>query len=49
MTPTATHADALSTAFSLLPLERCEAVLKELGATAAWFIQTDGTIVVRRT
>jgi thiamine biosynthesis lipoprotein len=48
MTPTATHADALSTAFSLLPLERCGAVLKELGATAAWFVERDGGIVLRR-
>ncbi len=48
MAPTATHADALSTAFSLMPLERCEAVLKELGATAAWFVQRDGSILERR-
>jgi thiamine biosynthesis lipoprotein len=48
MAPTATQADALSTAFALMPLERCEAVLKELGATAAWFVQRDGEIVERR-
>jgi thiamine biosynthesis lipoprotein len=49
MAPSATHADALSTALSLMPLERCEAVLKELGAAAAWFVLGDGEIVVRRT
>lgn len=48
MAPTATHADALSTAFSLMPLERCEVVLRELGLTAAWFVLGDGEIVVRR-
>ncbi|HLJ19791.1 MAG TPA: FAD:protein FMN transferase [Stellaceae bacterium] len=48
MTPTATHADALSTALSLLPLERAKAVLGELGVAAAWFVMRDGEIVVRR-
>jgi thiamine biosynthesis lipoprotein len=48
MAPTATHADALSTAFSLMPIERCEAALKEVGVTAVWFVLRDGEIVVRR-
>ena len=48
MAPTATHADALSTAFSLMPMERCEAVMRELGLTAAWFVRRDGEIVERR-
>jgi len=48
MTPTATHADALSTAFSLMPLEQCETVLRELDATAAWFVERNGSIVVRQ-
>ena len=48
MAPTATVADALSTAFSLMPIDRCEAVMTELGATAAWFAEPDGRIVMRR-
>ncbi len=46
MATTATVSDALSTAFSLMPLERCEPVLKALGATAAWFVERDGRIDV---
>jgi FAD:protein FMN transferase len=46
MAPTATLSDALSTAFSLMPLEGCESVLKDLGATAAWFVGRDGSIEV---
>ena len=46
--PTATTADALSTALSLISLERADAVLRECGAIAAWFVLTDGAIVERR-
>jgi thiamine biosynthesis lipoprotein len=45
--PTATVADALSTAFCLMPLARCEAALKDLGATAAWFVESGGVIIER--
>jgi thiamine biosynthesis lipoprotein len=45
MAPTATHADALSTAFSLMPLDKCEAVLRGFRADAAWFVQPDGSVV----
>lgn len=48
MAPTATIADALSTALSLLPLERAQAILGETGATAAWFVLPDGSLVTRR-
>ena len=48
MAPTATYADALSTAFSLMPPEQCETVLKALGGTAAWFVQQDGSILERK-
>jgi thiamine biosynthesis lipoprotein len=40
--PDATTADALSTAFTLLPLERCERLSRTLGLRA-WFQMPDGT------
>lgn len=46
--PTATVADALSTAFSLLPLDRAASVLRSAEATAAWFVQKDGSLLVQR-
>lgn len=45
---TATVADALSTALSVLPLSASEAVLKRAGATAAWFVLPDRQLVRRR-
>jgi thiamine biosynthesis lipoprotein len=47
MAPTATIADALSTALSLLPLERARPVLAAAGATAAWFVFPDRRLVSR--
>jgi FAD:protein FMN transferase len=46
--PMATTADALSTALSLLPLGRAEAVLRDSRATAAWFVLADGSMVEHR-
>jgi FAD:protein FMN transferase len=46
--PTATVADALSTAFSLMRLDRTAAALDPAGATAAWFVRRDGGILVQR-
>jgi len=46
--PTATCADALSTAFSVMPIDRVGAVLVETGALAAYFVLNDGTIVERK-
>jgi len=48
MAPTATVADALSTAYSLMPLERTDGVLEQLGASAAWFVLPDRSIILRR-
>ena len=45
MASTATRADALSTAFSLIPVEQCASVLKTMGGTAAWFVGHDGVII----
>jgi len=42
--PTTVTANALAVAFSLMPLERTEAVLRATGATAAWFVRHDGSI-----
>ena len=42
--PTATTADALSTALSLLPIARAKEVLASCAANAAWFILNDGRI-----
>ena len=46
--PTATCADALSTAFSVMPIDRVGAVLAETGALAAYFVLNDGTIVEKK-
>lgn len=43
--PTATCADALSTAFSVMPVERAVCVLKEVGATQACFVLMDGSMI----
>jgi len=43
--PTATCADALSTALSVMPIERAAGVLAETGATVAYFVLNDGSIV----
>lgn len=43
--PTATCADALSTAFSVMPVERAVCVLKEVGATRACFVLMDGSMI----
>jgi thiamine biosynthesis lipoprotein len=48
MAKSATTADALSTALSLLPLARADACLRAAGATAAWFVLQGGDIVERR-
>lgn len=45
---TATIADALSTAFSLMPLERTASALAPAGASAAWFVLRDGSVLVQR-
>jgi len=42
--PTATTADALSTALSLMPIESAKDVLAGCGGTAAWLILPDGSI-----
>ena len=46
--PTATVADALSTALSILPMSASEAVLNRAGAAAAWFVLPDRSLVRRR-
>lgn len=48
MAKSATTADALSTALSLLPLAAADAVLREGGAIAAWFVMRDGDVVEHR-
>jgi thiamine biosynthesis lipoprotein len=45
--PRATVADALSTAFSLMPTERAAEVLSETGATDAYFLPPDGQVIRR--
>ena len=45
MAPSATMADALSTAFSHMPLEAAQAVVRELGLQA-WFVMADGRLVL---
>lgn len=45
--PQATTADALSTAFSLLPLDQTAAIVRQLGITAR-FIRPDGSRLVQR-
>ncbi len=47
--PTATAADALSTAFSLMPVEAIDAVLARLGEGTAYLTRPDGTTTIRRT
>lgn len=44
MAPTATAADALSTALSLLPLERARPVLAQAGAIDAWIVRPNGEL-----
>ena len=46
--PSATVADALSTAFSLMPMDRAAGVLKETGATDAYFVSADGRVIRER-
>ncbi|RSF01114.1 FAD:protein FMN transferase [Achromobacter aegrifaciens] len=46
MAPCATMADALSTAFSNMPLETTQAVVRELGLRA-WFVAEDGQLVLQ--
>jgi thiamine biosynthesis lipoprotein len=43
--PTATCADALSTAFSVMSVDRAVSALKALGATRACFILEDGSMI----
>jgi FAD:protein FMN transferase len=45
--PTATIADALSTAFSLMPIDRAAGVLGEMGATSAYFLLPGGDLIQR--
>lgn len=45
--PTATCADALSTALSVLPLDRASSALAGAGATRAYFVLPDGRVVDR--
>lgn len=45
--PTATCADALSTAFSVMPMDRAVSALQELGATRACFVLMDGSMIER--
>ncbi|MGX8012382.1 FAD:protein FMN transferase [Mesorhizobium sp. ORM8.1] len=45
--PTATCADALSTAFSVMPIDRASAALAEAGATQAYFVLPDGRVIDR--
>jgi thiamine biosynthesis lipoprotein len=47
MAPTATEADALSTAFSLMPLSRIEGVLAIRTNLQARIVEADGTLIVR--
>jgi thiamine biosynthesis lipoprotein len=45
--PTAACADALSTALSVLPIDRASAVLADAGATRAYFVLPDGRVIER--
>ncbi|RWL81235.1 MAG: FAD:protein FMN transferase [Mesorhizobium sp.] len=45
--PTATCADALSTALSTMPIDRAASALAEAGATRAYFVLPDGRVVDR--
>ncbi|TIU35497.1 MAG: FAD:protein FMN transferase [Mesorhizobium sp.] len=45
--PTATCADALSTAFSVMPIDRASSALAEVGATRAYFVLPDGRVIER--
>ncbi|MBZ9798667.1 FAD:protein FMN transferase [Mesorhizobium sp. ES1-4] len=45
--PTATCADALSTAFSVMPIDRASSVLADAGATQAYFVLPDGRVIDR--
>ncbi len=45
--PSATIADALSTALSVMPLDRAAEALSEAGATEAYFVLADGTLIRR--
>jgi FAD:protein FMN transferase len=47
MAPTATEADALSTAFSLMPLSRIEGILAIRPNLQARIVEADGTLIVR--
>ncbi len=44
--PTATEADALSTAFNLMPVEAVERVMAELGPGRAFLLTAEGTAPV---
>jgi thiamine biosynthesis lipoprotein len=46
--PSATVADALSTAFSLMPMDRAARVRRDTGATDAYFVPPDGRVIRRR-
>jgi len=46
MASTATTADALSTAFSNMPLERTAALVRSLGVQA-WMVLPDGQLVAQ--
>jgi thiamine biosynthesis lipoprotein len=45
--PTATCADALSTAFSVMPIDRASMALAKAGATKAYFVLPDGRVLDR--
>ncbi|TIV23453.1 MAG: FAD:protein FMN transferase, partial [Mesorhizobium sp.] len=45
--PTATCADALSTAFSVMPIDRASSALAKVGATRAYFVLPDGRVIER--
>ncbi|MDX8528317.1 FAD:protein FMN transferase [Mesorhizobium sp. MSK_1335] len=45
--PTATCADALSTAFSVMPIDRASSALTDAGAMRAYFVLPDGHVVDR--
>ncbi|AZO23602.1 FAD:protein FMN transferase [Mesorhizobium sp. M1E.F.Ca.ET.045.02.1.1] len=45
--PTATCADALSTAFSVMPMDRAFSALADAGATRAYFVLPDGRVIER--
>jgi len=45
--PTAACADALSTAFSVMPIDRASMALAKAGATKAYFVLPDGRVIDR--